>query len=242
METSLHAQLKRRYGSEAGGRDEVWVDGFRIDAVGPDGELVEVQSAGLGPLRPKLRKLLPFYEMRVVKPVVVARRIVRRATRDGPDLSTRMSPRRGALVDLFDDLVGLAPLFPRDGLSLDAAAVAVDEVRVARRRWPGYRVADRALVEVVETVRLTRADDLWRLLPEGEWSARFTTADLAEVLARPSEFARRVAYCLRVCGAAEAVGKAGNRWIYERTGAAAPFKRSPAVAACDAPRARTGRR
>ena len=54
METSLHRELKQRYGpgSGAGGRLEVSFGGFRVDAVTTDGALVEVQSGPLGPLRP----------------------------------------------------------------------------------------------------------------------------------------------------------------------------------------------
>src|SRR3712207_5908641 len=87
VETHLHRQLKERFGLEAGGRSEVVVGGYRVDAVAPDGQLVEVQSGALGPLRAKLTRLLREHRVRVVKPVVVARRIVRRAVPDGPDLS-----------------------------------------------------------------------------------------------------------------------------------------------------------
>ena len=51
METSLHRTLKESYGPHAGGRQEVSWLGFRVDAIGADGELVEIQSAALGPLR-----------------------------------------------------------------------------------------------------------------------------------------------------------------------------------------------
>src|SRR6478752_3639699 len=101
METALHRQLKARFGPECGGRSEVALAGFRIDAVDPDGGLVEVQSGALGPLRGKLARLLSEHRVRVVKPVVVARRIVRRARRDGADISARMSPKRGDLLDVF---------------------------------------------------------------------------------------------------------------------------------------------
>ncbi len=95
METSLHRTLKESYGPHAGGRQEVSWLGFRVDAIGADGELVEIQSAALGPLRGKLARLLPASRMRIVKPVVVAKRVVRRARRDGADLSSRLSPKRG---------------------------------------------------------------------------------------------------------------------------------------------------
>jgi hypothetical protein len=215
VETSLHRQLKDRFGPARGGRSEVVVDGYRIDAVEPDGRLVEVQSGALGPLRGKLARLLPLHRVVVVKPVVVEKRIVRRARADGPDLSARLSPRRGVAADVFDDLVGLARLFPHPNLGLDVLAVAIDEVRTPRRRWPGYWVADRLLRAVVGTTPLRRAADLWSLLPEAP-DGPFTTRDLAERLGRPLDFAQRVAYCLRLSGAAEPVGKVGNCILYRR--------------------------
>lgn len=230
METSLHRELKERYGpgSGAGGRLEVSVGGYRIDAVADDGELVEVQSGALGPLCPKVGRLLSGGRVRVVKPVVLARRVVRRARRDGADLSARFSPKRGALLDVFDDLVGFVRVFPHPNLRLEVLGVVIDEVRVARRRWPGYAVVDRTLREVTGGVALRSADDLWTLLPDG-LDGPFTTRELAERLGRPVHFAQRVAYCLRLTGAAEAVSKQGNRRIYVRSRDPAPAGCTPAA-------------
>lgn len=215
MESSLHRQLKARYGPDLGGRSEVVVGGFRIDAVAPDGTLIEVQSAALGPLRNKLASLLPGYRIRVVKPVVVSRRIVRRARADGPDLSARSSPKRGDPVEVFDDLVGLDRLFPDPNLHIDVLAVAIDEVRSPRRRRPGYAVVDRRLREILGTTTLHAAGDLLALLPVG-LPDPFTTRELADRLGRPEPFAQWVAYCLRLAGAVDVLGKRGNRLIYGR--------------------------
>ncbi len=196
------------------------VAGFRVDAIEPDGTLVEVQSAALGPLRGKLSRLLPTHRVRVVKPMVVARRIVRRARPGGPDLGARLSPCRGAILDVFDDLVGLATVFPHPNLRVDVLGVAIDEVRIPRGRRPGYGVVDRRLREVVQTAELRVAVDLWDLLPE-EPAGTFTTRDLAEIAGRSEAFAQRVAYGLRLSGAAEVVGKRGNRLVYQRLEVAA---------------------
>lgn len=230
MESSLHRELKARYGADAGAC-EVRLDGFRADALAADGTWIEVQSGPLGPLREKLRGLLPNRPVTVVKPVVVERRIVRRRTPDGPDLSARRSPRRGMLWDVFDDLIGLARLFPRDGLRIDVLGVAIDEVRLPARRRPGYRVADRLLREVRATCRLDRADDLWRLLPgEVARGGPFTTRELAAWLRRDRPFAQRVAYCLRHAGAAEVRSKLGNSLLYQPAADRTPARtRGPAA-------------
>jgi len=219
METSLHRALKERYAADGSGHPEVTVAGFRIDAVDGAGRLVEIQSGPLGPLRRKLGQLLSDHRMRIVKPVALKRRIVRRSKRDGPDLSARCSPKRGALVDVFDDLMGVASVFPHSNLEIEIVEVTIDEVRVPRRRWPGYSVADRILGTIHGTTCLRRAADLWTLLPR-HWSGRepFTTLELAQAIERPIWFAQRVAYCLRLSGAVRVVGKLGNRRIYVREG------------------------
>lgn len=217
METSLHRALKDAYARQAGARSEVVLEGFRIDAVDSGGQLIEVQSGALGPLRGKLCRLLPAYRVRVVKPVVLERRVVRRNRPDGPDLSARRSPWRGAVIDVFEDLVGLARLFPDPNLVLEVLTVSIDEVRVPRRRWPGHRVVDRRLGAVHARHLCAKADDLWRLLPaHHDWAEPFSTADLARRLERPLEFAQRVAYCLRMTGAAADGGKAGRWRLYRR--------------------------
>ena len=119
METSLHRSLKERYATGGERRPEVPVRGFRIDAVDDAGRLVEVQSGPLGPLRGKLSRLLPDYRVRIVKPVILRRRVVRRHRRDGPDLSALSSPKRGALLDVFDDLVGIVRVFPHANLEIE---------------------------------------------------------------------------------------------------------------------------
>jgi hypothetical protein len=155
----------------------------------------------------------------VVRPVVLRRIVLRRDRPDGPDLSRRRSPRRGCLTDVFDDLVGLAPFLADPNLSVDLLGVAVEEVRVTRRRRPGYVVIDRRLGEIVETSLIQAPTDLWNLLPPGFLPGdSFTTADLARKLGRPLFFAQRIAYCLRVAGAAELVGKRGNSLIYRPLG------------------------
>jgi hypothetical protein len=217
METSLHRALKDHYGTESGGRTEVGVNGFRVDAIDGAGLLIEIQSGALGPLRSKLRKLLPEHQVRVVKPVVIQRRVVRRSRRDGPDLSARRSPKRGEMLDVFDDLMGLARILPEPNLMIEILAVAIEEVRIPRRRWPGYKIVDRRLMKILDRNRIEHPADLWSLIPGAhDWSEPFTTAEIARRLDRPVWFAQRMAYCLRLSGAVRTLGKRGNRWVYEK--------------------------
>src|ERR1700678_3287526 len=128
METSLHRSLKERYAIGGSGRPEVAVQGFRVDAVDESGRLVEVQSGALGPLRGKLRRLLPEHRIRIIKPVVLNRRVIRKSRGDGPVLSARQSPKRGRLYDVFDDLIGVVRVFPHHNLEIELLGVTIEEV------------------------------------------------------------------------------------------------------------------
>jgi hypothetical protein len=217
METSLHRVLKDRYASGENHRREVSIAGFRIDAIDDSGRLIEIQSGALGPLCPKLRQLLLVHRVRIVKPVVLGRRLIHTSRQGGPIVSVRRSPKRGALTDVFDDLIGIVRIFPHSNLEIEVLGVTIDEVRVTRRRRPGYAVTDRLLEEIHEGATLVQAGDLWNLLPPNcDGTDRFTTVELAAWIDRPVWFAQRVAYCLRQTGAARVVGKTGNRLIYVR--------------------------
>ena len=223
METSLHRALKQRYASATGGRSEVVLEGFRIDAVDHSGLLIEVQSGPLGPLRGKLLRLLPNHRIRVVKPIIAEKRVVRRSRAEGPNLSARRSPKRGSTIDVFEDLVSLAHIFPDPNLSLEVLPVLIDEIRIPRRRWPGYRIVDRCLTGSLGRSVLERPQDLWDLLPgHHDWAEPFTTVDIATRIGRPLWLAQRVAYCLRLSGEVHSIGKRGNHRIYVKSGISGP--------------------
>ena len=237
MEFSLHRSLKAQFGRpESGGSLEYRHGPYRADALTPDGAWLEVQSGPLGPLRSKLIALLDHQPVRVVKPIVVERRIIRRTQPDGPDLSARRSPRAGHPVEVFDDLVGLARLIPHPHLEIHVISVAIDEIRLPRRRRPGYLVADRILRSLHTRTRLAQPHDLWRLIPGGRRALpnNFTTRELDTLLARGLSFAQRVAYCLRLAGAVTVVGKQGNRLVYRPTPrpSATPSITQPLEPAC----------
>jgi hypothetical protein len=224
METSLHRQLKAHYAGDDG-RVEVVCDGYRIDAVRGD-ELIEIQHGSLAAIRDKVRKLLKRHAVRVVKPIVAEKLLVKLAQRGGAEIDRRRSPKRGKLLDVFDELVYFTRVFPHERLSLDVVLVEVEE-----RRYPGrgkrrrrserdYQIEDQSLVRIVAEHQFATTADLRRLLPR-RMPRQFHTAHLAERLKAPRWTAQRIAYCLRQMGAVEVVGKSGNAILYSYTRAAA---------------------
>lgn len=219
METSLHKQLKLLY-AVGDDQTEVTMDGFRIDAISADGELIEIQHASLGALRKKTRDLLASKEhtLRIVKPILASKRITTLTEPDGDVKRSRKSPKRGDVLDIFMDLVHFSTVFPHPGLTLDVLLVESEEIRVDRqrptRRGKKFRLLDQRLVEVRESVSLRTKRDMLKLIPTDALPSPFDTAELGAALDRPRWFAQKVAYCLRQTQAASIVGKRGNSQLY----------------------------
>ena len=217
METTLHRQLKEHYGGPTP-RCEVRVDGFRIDAVRRR-TLIEIQHGTLAAIRRKIATLLESHRVLVVKPIVVEKTIVKLRRRGGRVLHQRRSPKRGRLIDLFDELVHFTTVFPHPRLVLEVPLVSIEERRYPghgrRRRWRenDHVVEDQRLVEIHATHRFRTSADLLRFLPP-RLPQPFDTADLAEMLKIPRWLAQRIAYCLVKSGAATQTGKQGNTRLY----------------------------
>jgi hypothetical protein len=222
-EGPLHAALKAAL-AQPGDRLEVPVGRFHIDLVRADGELVEIQTGGFGPLAPKLDALLDEYRFRIVHPIAARRRIVR-VDEHGQVLAARPSPKRATALEVFERLVSFPSLLSHPHLTLELVLTSEDHirgpapVRVRRRtRDPG----ERRLVEVLERIELGGPGDLLALLPElpGE---PFTTRELAEVIGCGRRLAQCTAYCLRTMGLLEPAGRRGAAPLHRCPLSAAPF-------------------
>ncbi len=218
METSLHQQLKALYAGDDG-ETEVRLGSYRIDAVVGD-ELVEIQHGSLGAIRDKIRTLLKDHPVRVVKPIVASKMLVKRKKQGGAIVSRRRSPKRGKLLDVFDELVHFTNVFPHRRLALDVLLVDIEEHRYPghgrRRRWrkDDHQREDQHLIDVVERHSFRSARDLWQLSPKG-LPRPFHTGHLAEALGVERWIAQRMAYCFREMAAVRQVGKQGNALLYE---------------------------
>jgi len=220
METSLHRDLKALYAGEDA-QTEVTLGAYRIDVVSGD-QLVEIQHGSLAAIRDKVRSLLAEHRVLVVKPIVATKRLIKQSARGGRVTGRRMSPKRGRLLDLFDDLVYFTRVFPHERLVLEVPLVEIEEWRYPghgrRRRWRAtdHEVEDQKLIAVREVYRLRTAADVGRLIRRPRPLPRpFHTGHLAASLGVERWFAQRIAYCLRKIGAVEEVGKQGNARMYQ---------------------------
>lgn len=227
METSIHRQLKLAYATSEEAT-EVSFDTFRIDAINQAGELIEIQHAGLGAIKAKIRSLLDHKQkpkVRIVKPIVARKWIVTRDPQTSEIVRRRLSPKRGVPADVFMELVHFTQLFPHPRLTLELVLVDMEEDRIPklkhRFRRKNYESLEQTLIALNETVQLRKSSDLWKILPKVRLPKTFDTAELGRQIDRPRWFAQKVAYCLKHSQAIEVVGKQGNSQIYRRVGRAA---------------------
>jgi hypothetical protein len=231
METSLHRQLKALYAGEhsASEQESRKLAGYRIDVVRGK-ELVEIQHGSLGAIRNKVAKLLEKHPVRVVKPLIARKTLIKLESPDGEVVSRRLSPKQATVLDLFHELVYFTSVFPHPRLTLEVPLVTVEERRIPghgkRRRWRrnDHIVYDLSLVEVVGTHTFQTNGDLLALLPTN-LPEPFHTGDLATGLQIQRWIAQRITYCLRKMGGATVVGKQGNAMQYALVREAAVAKR-----------------
>jgi hypothetical protein len=212
-EGALHAQLKDWY-RRPGDQLEQKVGSYVIDLV-RDGLLVEFQTGGFAPLRTKLATLADDHRVRLVAPVAVSRRITRLSA-EGEILSSRRSPKKGCVHDVFDRLISIPALLANANFELEVLLTHQEELRVFtpgkayRRR--GWTVVGRSLTAVDESVLISTPAQLGGLLPTLEET--FDTAELATGSCIDRRLAQRMAYCLRALGVITPVGKRGGAVLY----------------------------
>jgi hypothetical protein len=222
-EGPLHAAVKELL-ARPGDAAEVPFGRFVIDLVRADGELVEIQTGGFSPLGPKLDALLDGHRMRIVHPVAAERRIVR-VDEQGEVLSSRRSPLRGGVLDVFDRLVSFPSLLAHPNLTIEILLCREDHIRAPeagrsrsgrRRRDPGQR----RLVDVLGSEVLASPADAAALVPDvlGAGGEPFTTRELAGALGCRMMLAQRVVYCLRAMDVLVDAGKRGRAPLHRRVG------------------------
>jgi len=213
--TMLHHQLKTHY-VRSTDRQEVLVDGFRIDAVDRRGRLIEIQCASLSAIRDKIRRLVETHQVIVAKPLAARKKITTLHRRGGEVVSSRYSPVRQTLSYVFKELVHFG-VFPHPRLQLDVLLTEQEEIRIPpheRSSWrKKYSVEQRLLVAVQKHVKLKTPADLWNAL-DVQLPGQFTTADFADASGMPRWLAQKAAFCFRRMEFFDVCGKEGNAIIY----------------------------
>ena len=209
-ERGLHAELKE-WLREPGDLVEGTVWGYRADIIRGD-LLIEIQTGNFPQIRVKLAKLLKGYRVRLVHPVAERRWVIREV--DGRK-QRRVSPHRGRVEEVFNELV-YCPTLPLDpNFSLEVLMVHAEEAQAVR--WRGkkrtrYTVTERHLVKALGREVFERPADYLRLIPD--MHGAFTARQLSKVAKLRITLARRMVYCLAKMGVIEEVGSVARAKLY----------------------------
>lgn len=227
-EKRLHRVLKVYFEPRPACREQP-LAGYVADILNEEG-VTEVQTRNYGALRKKLAAFLPLMPVRVVCPLP-ARKWVSWVDPATGEVSRRHpSPKRGAPIDAFYELVRIAPLLAHPNLTLHLLFFDADEYRV-RDGWDksGKRGSTRAELQPLglcaeQEVRgpAAYADLLPAGLPDP-----FTLPELRAAARRSETLCRRVVYTLEKAGALSRAGKRGRALLYRRT--LPPEGRTPAA-------------
>ncbi len=219
-ERSLHAQIKKFYW-ESGDRFEAKVDGKIVDILKGNGEVIEVQTRGIGKIQAKALALSRSgHSVRIVYPLAVEREIRRLDPATDELVSIRRSPKRGTMYELFAELVHAPGLIAAKNITIDVLLVKTAETRkndgTGSWRRRGDRTIDSELVEVRGS-RSFRTASQWLSFIPRQLSPPWSSMALASALGIPTERARQLLYCFAKAGLVSEVGRRGRTKLYERT-------------------------
>lgn len=214
-EKSLHADLKKWY-ARPGDKLEVPLDGYYIDIVRGT-NLIEIQTRNFSSIKKKILNLIETYPLRLVHAIAQEKWLVK-LPKDGVGESVRRkSPRRGSIYDILDELVSFPSLLTHDNFTLEILFIKEEEVRTfdRRRGWckHGWVTQERRLLDVVNSLRIEKPDDLKILLPNNLPNT-FTTEDVSVTLGRSKWFAQKMIYCLKKMGVIEKIGSKNRFYLY----------------------------
>ena len=214
-EGDLHFSLKQLYADDPS-QIERRANNFVVDVLKQD-RIVEIQTRGFGSLRKKLSALLQTHNVTLVHPIAVRKTIVK-SNEDGT-CTRRLSPKRGIIHDVFEELVYLPTFLDKDGMQFDVISVHEEEFRKfdKKRAWRrrGWVVVERKLIEVISKCTFRSSEQLLlELFPQ--LPSQFTTEDLSLETRGNRSLAQKAAYFLRKSNTIRVVSKRGNTLVYER--------------------------
>lgn len=188
-ESSLHNTLKVFYATKTNGQMEVNAEGHIYDVVGEDGHIYEIQTKNLGKLCSKIQDTLEKgYKVTLVHPLVITTKIVTE-DKDSNNISSRKSPKKGHILDLFNELRGIYPVLLHKNFQLEVFEVNIIEHRLRtaekiqsknkmRRMKKDWIKTNKRLDEILKQHTFNSKEDYFNLLPDN-LPESFCAKDLA---------------------------------------------------------------
>jgi hypothetical protein len=222
-ENSLHAALKQLLSGE-GDRNEVLLEGYYIDILKANGDLVEIQTRGFSNMKEKLRRLIDQYHIRIVYPIPAEKWIIHLENDLSTPISRRKSPRKGRLEDIFYELTSFPALLHHSNLTIEILMTRQEELlcraeapggstRKTSWRRRGWQVYDRKLIDILGRWEINQPADFLGIFPAG-LAFPFTTKEASAALHLSMPLAQRMIYCLRQMQVLQPAGKRSRSILY----------------------------
>ena len=217
-EKRLHATLKWWLDEDCRHHEIPLEEGAVADIY--DGERVtEIQTANFSAFRRKLTRLLEWYPVTVVHPLVRRKWVTWVNPADGTVTEPHKSPRVGGFTDAGRELVYILPLLGHPNLTVRLVLLDVEERRLAdgwsRDGKRGSHRLERLPLEMGESVTLTAAADYAALIPPALPEV-FTAKEFGKAARLQGRKLSGTLKVLTHCGVLRRDKKQGNAWLYER--------------------------
>ena len=201
-ESSLHKSLKILYQEIYDGETEVSRDGYIYDIITNNGNAIEIQTKNLSKLLPKILTTIENgHNIKLIHPVIITNRIELK-DEDGNIISRRKSPKKGHILDIFNELTGIYPVLANPHFSLETVEIEMTEERIrtkepvqsknGRRRFRrDWIKSGKRLETILNTRRFSKAEDYIKLLPQ--LPSPFCAKDLKKALSESDGVPKRIA-------------------------------------------------
>jgi hypothetical protein len=137
---------------------------------------------------------------------------------NGDMFGRRRSPKKGCLLDLFDELIRIPSLFSNGNLSVEVLMIESEEIwcNDGKGSWRrrGASIEDRKLIRVFERVIFENKADFLNFLPK-DLPNPFSNRNLAESLGITVNQSRKMTYSLRKIGTITHIGNNRNQMLFQ---------------------------
>ncbi|MBN2043498.1 MAG: hypothetical protein JW757_00655 [Anaerolineales bacterium] len=215
QENSLHAEIIAHL-AQPGDILEAEINRYRIDILHGD-QIIEVQTRGLGKLRKKVAALTDTYQVSIIYPIY-RDKFIHKIDDQGKTISRRRSPKKGQLVDVFNELVNAPDLISHQNVSLSVMMIEGEEYwqddgqgSWRRKNWS---IVDRRLLAILHLYHFSQPINLLEILPDA-LPPQFTNNQLAKILRITPRLAGKITYTLRKADLIRITGKEGRANRFE---------------------------
>lgn len=211
-ERSVHAVLKRYYGTDA--QSEIPLAGFVADLL-TDRRVIEIQTHNVRLLRRKLEAFLRLMPVTVVHPVALRHRALRIDLDTGVIEKPRILPRKGSPYEAFLELASIRDFLQHPELTIIVPLLIIDDVRVIQKPKRGSKLVDRIPYDLVDEIVFACRDDYLRFIPS-TLTSPFTSESFAKEAGIPRRLAQAFLLVADGIHIVKRIGKKGNAWLYHR--------------------------